>query len=108
MLDKIDAFGCDRFLHGSEKLRQLVSVGLEVAGGAPVAEQRPDVGWGGNFSRFDPGRDYPGSVVDADASLAPAPSTSCDAPVGEFDADDRTQPAVDAPKPAGHDPGRRP
>ena len=29
MLDKIDAFGCDRFLHRSEKLRQLVSVGLE-------------------------------------------------------------------------------
>jgi hypothetical protein len=30
MLDKIDAFGCDRFLHRNEKLRQLVSVGLEV------------------------------------------------------------------------------
>jgi hypothetical protein len=69
-----------------------------------VAEQRPDVGWGGSFSRFDPGRDYPDIVVDADAALAPAPSTSSDAPVGEFDADDRTQLAVDAPKPAATTP----
>jgi len=29
MLDKIDAFGCDRFLHRNEKFPTLVSVGLE-------------------------------------------------------------------------------
>jgi hypothetical protein len=28
MLEKIDAFGCDRYLHRSEKIRRLISRGL--------------------------------------------------------------------------------
>jgi hypothetical protein len=33
MLAKIDAFGVDQCLRRSEKIRRLVSVGLEAAGG---------------------------------------------------------------------------